>query len=215
MSVLALSRAFPSIFQAPVLTRVDTRIFALRYFTHCMACTFCNDQCCSYGVDIDEENVARLKSLGQGFRDFVGVPDAEWFTDEVVEDAEFPSGRYRRTRTRGSHCVFHTPRGRGCTIHAYCLENGLDYHLYKPMVSILFPVTFDYGVLGASGEALNADSCSKRGTPADRAASNRCWVNSPWARRKPAPPKPRSLRMPMRLMTTSLPRKRSLSCGSW
>lgn len=155
MTVLALSRSYPSIFQAPVLDRVDTRIFALRYFTHCMRCSFCHDQCCSYGVDIDEDNVARLKALGGGFRDFVGVPESEWFTDEVVEDAEFPSGRYRRTRTRGSHCVFHDPNGRGCLIHAWCLDRELDYHLLKPMVSILFPVTFDYGVLGASGEAVD------------------------------------------------------------
>jgi hypothetical protein len=155
MTVQALSRPYPSVFQAPVLDKVDTRIFQLRYFTHCMACTFCDDQCCSYGVDIDEANVARLKGLGEDFRTFVAVPEAEWFTGEVHEDAEFPSGRYRRTRTRGSHCVFHAKDGRGCTIHAYCLEKGLDYHLYKPMVSILFPVTFDYGVLGASGEAVD------------------------------------------------------------
>ena len=31
---------------------------------------------------------------------------------------------------------------------------------------------------------------------------------------KALPPKPRSLRMPTRLITTSLPRKRSLSCAS-
>jgi hypothetical protein len=33
------------------------------------------------------------------------------------------------------------------------LEQGLDYHDYKPMVSALFPVTFEQGVLTASGEA--------------------------------------------------------------
>src|SRR5882672_11393295 len=39
-------------------------------------------------------------------------------------------------------------------------------------------------------------------------------VSSVWARRKPPPPNPRSLRIPTRLTTTSLPRKCSLSCAS-
>jgi hypothetical protein len=155
MSILALSRDHPSIFKAPVLHSVDMRIFSLRYFTHCMSCGFCNDQCCSYGVDVDAKNADLLRSLGDDFKAFVGVPESEWFTNEIVVDPEFPSGRNVRTRTRGSHCVFHKRGGRGCLIHAYCAENGLDYHLYKPMVSILFPLTFNYGRLEPSSEVID------------------------------------------------------------
>jgi hypothetical protein len=155
MSVVALRREYPSIFGAPVLKTADTRIFALRYFTHCMQCGFCNDQCCSYGVDIDADNAGKLLAMGEDFEAFIGVPKGEWFTDEIVEDAEFPSGRNRRTRVRGSHCVFHKSDGRGCLIHAWCIEKGLDYHLYKPMVSILFPLTFEHGCLEASSEAVD------------------------------------------------------------
>jgi hypothetical protein len=35
------------------------------------------------------------------------------------------------------------------------LEHGLDYHLYKPLVSILFPLTFEQGVLVPSPEAVD------------------------------------------------------------
>src|SRR5271156_1070737 len=45
-------------------------------------------------------------------------------------------------------------------------------------------------------------------------ACNTVRVSSVCARRKPPPPKPRSFRMPTKLITTSWPRKRSLSCGS-
>jgi len=155
VSVVALTREHPSIYKAPVLHSVDTRIFELRYFTHCMACGFCNDQCCSYGVDIDADNAGKLLAMGPEFKAFIGIPDSDWFTDEIVEDAEFPSGRHVRTRTRASHCVFHEPAGRGCKIHAWCLEHGLDYHLYKPMVSILFPLTFNHGRLEPSSEVLD------------------------------------------------------------
>ena len=61
MSIVTLSRVYPSVFAAPAIRAVDTQIFAFRYFTHCMSCTFCKDACCSYGVDIDVENMARLK----------------------------------------------------------------------------------------------------------------------------------------------------------
>jgi hypothetical protein len=155
MSVVALAHEHPSIFRAPVIRSVDTRIFHLRYYTHCMSCGFCNDQCCSYGVDIDADNARRLLAMGNDFKAFVGISESEWFTDEIVEDAEFPSGGNRRTRVLGSHCVFHKRDGRGCLIHAYCAVNGLDYHLYKPMVSILFPLTFNYGVLEPSSELVD------------------------------------------------------------
>ena len=155
MSVIALDRDYPSIFAAPVLLAVDSDIFALRYFTHCMECGFCNDQCCNYGVDIDLANMERLRALGPVFEAFAGTPQGEWFTSEIVTDAEFPSGKHGLTRAVDGKCVFADRRARGCKIHAYCLENALDYHVYKPMVSILFPLTFEHGVLVPSPEAVD------------------------------------------------------------
>ena len=164
MTAIALGRDYPSIFGAPIIRAVDTDIFALRYFTHCMSCSFCNDQCCNHGVDIDAANMERLRSLGPAFEEFVNVPPAEWFAPGITEDGEFPSGRHGRTRVAGGKCVFAERRGRGCHIHAYCLANGLDYHLYKPMVSILFPLTFEHGVLVASTEATDGSLiCSGEG----------------------------------------------------
>jgi len=151
MTVVRLSRDYTSVQGAPVIHSVNTDIFALRYFARCMACGFCNDQCCSYGVDIDSENAKRIMALGDDFAARVRVPRSGWFTDEETKDAEFPSGRYVRTRSKDGKCVFHSG-ARGCVIHAYALEKGVDYHTLKPLVSTLFPTTFDYGVLGASGE---------------------------------------------------------------
>jgi hypothetical protein len=37
-------------------------------------------------------------------------------------------------------------------LHSFALERGLDYHELKPMVSSLFPVTFDFGLLHPSNE---------------------------------------------------------------
>jgi hypothetical protein len=101
------------------------------------------------------ENVARLKAAPQRFKDLVGVPESEWFTVDAVADSEFPSGHHVRTELRNGACVFRNPNGRGCLIHGFCLEEGLDYHLLKPMVSVLFPLTFEQGVLVASDESLD------------------------------------------------------------
>ena len=152
MAVIRLARSYTSVQGAPVIHSVDTAIFSLRYFARCMACGFCDDQCCSYGVDIDLGNVMRLAALGEDFSSRVAAPRSEWFTDTVVEDAEFPSGRYLRTREKDGRCVFRNPAGRGCVIHGYALEKGIDYHDIKPLVSTLFPATFELGVLVASSE---------------------------------------------------------------
>ena len=153
--VITLRQSYRCTMGGPVLHAVDPRIFSLRYFTRCMACGFCKDACCDHGVDIDVENMARLKALPDSFKAKVGVPDGDWFTTEVVEDGEFVGGRHVRTRVLDGGCVFRDRKGRGCLIHGWALENGMDYHRIKPMVSVLFPLTFEHGVLVPSSEVLD------------------------------------------------------------
>lgn len=148
--MIALSRAYVCKLGAPTLKAVDPAIFTLTYFQACMSCTFCHDQCCSHGVDIDLANAEKLKSVQGRFKDLVGIPSSEWFTGEVIKDVEFPSGQYVRTATKNGMCVFHGTKG--CLIHSYCLEEGIDYHTLKPLVSTLFPLTFEHGLLTASTE---------------------------------------------------------------
>lgn len=153
--MIALDRAYPAIAGNPVLRAVDPAIFSLRYYRRCMECGFCADQCCDHGVDIDVENVARIESLGPDFEAFVGGPRESWFTGTRIVDPEFPGGAHMRTATRDGHCVFRTAKGRGCRIHAWCLTHGTDYHTLKPLVSTLFPLTFEHGVLVPSSEMLD------------------------------------------------------------
>ncbi len=164
MATIGLSREYPCRTGAPAIHAVDPAIFALRYFMSCMACGFCNDQCCDHGVDVDLENAQRLLGLGPEFEARVAAPSSEWFTRDPVCDEEFPSGTHVRTRVRNGKCVFVSTGGRGCSIHAYCLEKGIDYHTLKPMVSTLFPVTFERGVLVPSAEAVDGSLiCSGKG----------------------------------------------------
>ncbi|HTP77660.1 MAG TPA: hypothetical protein VMJ73_11850 [Rhizomicrobium sp.] len=152
LSTIGLSRTHICRFGAPAIHAVDPAIFSRRYFMRCMACGFCNDQCCNHGVDIDVGNAERLIALGPEFEARVGVPRENWFSTAPETDLEFPTGGYLRTQVRGGKCVFAARGGRGCIIHAYCFEKNLDYHALKPLVSILFPLTFENGVLVPSSE---------------------------------------------------------------
>jgi hypothetical protein len=154
--IRALGRSHCCRWGVPVVDRVDTAIFEHRYFERCLECAYCFDSCCQHGVDVDVHNVARLREQGPELERYTGVPAERWFTETWREDAEFPGGRFTRTRVEDGACVFRSrvPGGRGCRIHSYALEQGIDYHELKPMVSVLFPVTFDDGLLHCSTEII-------------------------------------------------------------
>jgi Fe-S-cluster containining protein len=150
--IRALSRPYATRWGAPVVDRVDPAIFVQRYFMQCMQCTYCFDSCCAYGVDVDGPNVDRIMAVADELEEFVDVPRERWFTGEWTDDGEFPGGRQTRTRVEDGACVFRNRAGRGCLIHSFALKRGTDYHELKPMVSVLFPLTFDYGLLHPSNE---------------------------------------------------------------
>ncbi len=147
-----LERAYVCIHGAPTIARVDDVIFVCRYFTRCMSCTFCADQCCTHGVDVDIENVTRILARAAAIERVIGISRDAWFEPATTRDAEFPGGRSTRTRVRDGACVFRVRGGRGCALHAHALDAGFDYHDIKPMVSALFPITFDAGLLHAATE---------------------------------------------------------------
>lgn len=150
--IIDLAREYTCRHGAPSVSRVEDSIFHRRYFTSCMQCSFCHDSCCAYGVDIDVTNVERILARADEIERHVGVGRDQWFLPEWTDDREFPGGRHTRTRVVEGACVFLNRRGRGCLLHGFCGEAGLDYHDLKPMVSALYPITFDDGLLHPSDE---------------------------------------------------------------
>src|SRR5262245_40778563 len=94
-----LTRPYAARNGVPVLKRVDTLVFARRYFTKCLDCTYCDDWCCSFGVDIDVENVARLMAHADGIEAFTGIPRGEWLDGVTQNDVDYPGGGNQRTRS--------------------------------------------------------------------------------------------------------------------
>ena len=149
---LPLSRPYRSRDGSPVLTHADEQIFTRRYFAACLACGFCRDACCDHGVDADAATVGRILAQADAIEARIGVKREAWFTGPLVPDDDLPGGAATRTSVVDGGCVFRSRTQRGCLLHAYAIETGQDYHLLKPMVSTLFPLTFDGGVLCVSSE---------------------------------------------------------------
>lgn len=150
--IVPLSRQYLNRYGVPVVERVDTAIFERTFLTHCASCAFCNDACCSFGVCVDPENVRRIEARADGLEPFLGIPRDLWFTGDFVQDPEFPGGCYTRTLVVEGACVFLNRDGRGCMLHAFCLAEGIDHRLLKPMFSSLFPVTAEAGLLRPAAE---------------------------------------------------------------
>lgn len=142
-----LSRKYVCRLGRPWINQIDVRIFRLTYFGACMQCNFCNDMCCDSGVDVDVENVARLKRHARKLARLVSVPEQEWLHDKLIRTRDYPGGAYTRTRVADGYCVFLNRAGRGCLLHQYALEQGIDYHDIKPMICSIFPLTFGDGLL--------------------------------------------------------------------
>ena len=159
---LNLSRSYTSREGAPVIDRVDSRIFTLTYFMKCMACDYCDDTCCQYGADVDLRKVQAIEAIADQLEPVVGSDRSTWFLTDpeefgVYEDADYPGTDYTRTRVvplpvlRSRHneeaCVFLDPIGRGCRLHSFALQHGIDVHTIKPMICIIFPLSFAEGEL--------------------------------------------------------------------
>jgi hypothetical protein len=152
--IRSLSRSYACRWGQPVVDRVDTAVFVRTYFMACMECSYCHDSCCQYGADVDAENVKRIEAHAEGLERFTGVPRERFLTGQWTVDPEFPGGKNTRTAVEGGSCVFRNRKARGCMLHSYALAQGLDYHLLKPMVSALFPITWDHGLLHPSTEIV-------------------------------------------------------------
>lgn len=171
--IIPLSREYTCKHAPITITFVNQNIFTHRYFTNCMGCDFCKDICCQYGVDIDIENVERLKQNAEALKPYVRYPVDQWFRAEFERDEEFPGNYYTRTLVKDGACVFRNQLGRGCGIHRMCLDQGRDYHELKPLVCSLFPITFDYDSLLVSTELEDGSLiCANTGPSAYRGNRN-------------------------------------------
>jgi Fe-S-cluster containining protein len=170
---VALKQSYPSRYGVPVLTHVETDIFRLSYFGDCMGCNFCHDACCAHGADVTAVDLTQMAARTDELEQYVKLPRDQWFTHEYNIDSDWPGGKATRTKTVDGHCVFLNVAGRGCLIHRFAMEKGIDVHEIKPMICLLWPVTWQDGMLQPSNEIEDNDLiCVGPGQTCYRSARN-------------------------------------------
>jgi Fe-S-cluster containining protein len=152
---------------------VHRDIFLKTYFAQCLQCNFCHDWCCSFGADIDIQNVERIEQRKEEILPFVRPPEGEWFEADYTYYEEYAGNQYTRINPQGPRCVFISKDQRGCGLHRYAVSKGMDYHEIKPLVCILFPLSFEEGILSLAAELHdNSLVCSGEGYSAYQSMRN-------------------------------------------
>ena len=170
-SIIPLTREYAS--GNMVISFVHRDIFLKTYFARCLECNFCHDWCCSFGADVDIQNVEKIQQRREEILPFVRPPEGEWFEAEYAYYEEYAGNQYTRINPQGPRCVFISKDQRGCGLHRYALSKQMDYHEIKPLVCILFPLSFGEGILSLAPE-LDDDSliCSGSGCSAYQSIRN-------------------------------------------
>lgn len=152
---------------------VHRDIFLKAYFARCLECNFCHDWCCSFGADIDIQNVEKIQQQKEEILPLVRPPEGEWFEAEYTYYEEYVGNQYTRINTQGPRCVFISKDQRGCGLHRYALSKQMDYHEIKPLICILFPLSFGEGILSLAPELEDSSLiCSGPGYSAYRGMRN-------------------------------------------
>ncbi|MBE0481256.1 MAG: DUF3109 family protein [Dehalococcoidia bacterium] len=125
---------------------VDENLFTRKYSADCLGFLHCEDICCSYGCDVDKSERDRILACADKLEPRLGIPASGWFDDEM-KDEGYPSGFVVRTRVYRHKCVFHDRKARGCLLHHFANDEGIDWRRLKPMVCTIFPVTWEKGRL--------------------------------------------------------------------
>lgn len=170
-SIIPLSKEYVA--RNMAISFVQRDIFLKTYFARCLECNFCHDWCCSFGADIDIQNVERIQQHKEEILPFVRPPEVEWFEAEYSYYEEYAGNQYTRINPQGPRCVFISKDQRGCGLHRYAISKGMDYHEIKPLVCILFPLRFGDGILSLAPElGDNSLVCSGPGYSAYHSIRN-------------------------------------------
>ncbi|HVV85046.1 MAG TPA: hypothetical protein VHE35_18405 [Kofleriaceae bacterium] len=166
----------------PRFRRAQRDIFLRRVVADCMhhQCVMVADEgvplatprplleaCCQYGADVDLTERDAILGHADQLRALLtpGAREAPWFTTEVQEDPDYPSGRHVRTATYQGGCVFLSHDRRGCAIHRAALEGGWDFHQVKPHICRLFPLSYEDDAFCLSDDYVDYDCADRPGAP--------------------------------------------------
>lgn len=122
----------------------------------------CTSKCCVHGVwvDVNERDaILAEKELIKRFMDETqSANEHDWFEREVVDDADFPSGKAVGTRVVNDKCAFLDKFGR-CSIQVSSVGTGRHKWAVKPLYCILFPIEVSNNVVSFDPMLQDEEKC--------------------------------------------------------
>jgi hypothetical protein len=110
----------------------------------------CESKCCSSGVWTDVGEQLVIMSYKDSIKKYMDetqtTDDTLWFDPEMIDDADFVSGKAIGTQTHNNKCVFLMKDGR-CSVQMFSKEELGDAWKIKPFYCIAFPICVSDGVL--------------------------------------------------------------------
>ena len=156
--------------------KVDELIFTQGFVEYCNI-THCGGGCCHSGVyaDLGERDgiLEHAVEIGKAMDETQDANVETWFDGEIIEDADFASGRAIGTQvhkrdggisgfTEG--CVFLDKR-HFCSIQVAAVDAGLHRWAWKPKYCILFPITVVEGIITYDdSHSVDLHYCGPKGT---------------------------------------------------
>lgn len=147
--------------------KIDTLIFEQKFVPRCDL-ELCFGQCCDWGVYVDINFVEVIISNRY---DIINSMDDEqpknpdnWFEKNFIKDEDFPSGFAVSTnvyeRKNGTEqCIF-KDKNNFCSLQVSAMKRETHKWEIKPFHCILYPVTFDKGILSYDSEhSINLNYC--------------------------------------------------------
>jgi hypothetical protein len=122
----------------------------------------CTSTCCEGGVYADvrerDQILAQKERIAQEMDATQTRDDAVWFEDEIIHDADFPSGECVGTNVHNDKCVFLRADGR-CSIQVASVRAGLHKWAWKPLFCILFPIEITDRIIGFDSMLQEQQPC--------------------------------------------------------
>lgn len=141
--IIELKQTFNSRYGLPAVSKVETDIFTFKYYDkNCFDNNTCNDICCSEGVLMDIRSFEQLLK----YKDKPEFKHIDW-DYYFKKDLLAAGGLGCDSRVVNGTCAFRNTGGRGCLIHKFSLESGMDFRDIKFLYCCFFPADIFDGEL--------------------------------------------------------------------
>lgn len=156
---------------------VDATILNGGFSAGCVV-AHCDASCCRWGVYADVDERARILEHTELVRRHMDPQQdhdpAHWFETEVLDDADYPSGKAVGTTVVGKGCVFLNGEGR-CVLQVAGTREGLGPFALKPFYCVAFPITIEDGVLMVDDpEFASRPECCAAAHPPEKSVIDVC-----------------------------------------